>query len=107
MVDVAGPDVLVLRPAIINLQVTAPDLQTSNITCTFVNSAGQITLYLELWDSTNNMTLARITDPHKDDHFNGLANRVTNKAAMDTILMEWAQNLRKQLAAAREVPQGS
>lgn len=100
VVDAAAPDVLILRPAIINLKVTAPDLQRADITRTFVRSAGQMTLYLELWDSANNMILARIMDPQEDD-WGGRATRASNKFAMDEILREWAEKLRKHLDAAQ------
>ena len=104
VVDQAGPDVLILRPAIINLQVTAPDLMRSDVRTTVVRSAGQMTLHLELWDSATNTILARIMDPQEDESFGGMgrrASRVTNKAAMDDILRDWAGKLRKHLDAAR------
>ncbi len=49
VVDSAAPDVLVLRPALINLAITAPDLQSPDMNRTIVQSAGQMTLYLELY----------------------------------------------------------
>ena len=101
VVDTAGPDVLVLRPAIINLQVTAPDLLSANMTRTLVRSAGEMTLYLELWDSATNTILARIMDPQADDGMGRFATRVSNKAAMDDILEAWAEKLRRHLDAAR------
>ena len=103
VVESAAPDVLVLRPAILNLQVTAPDLMTSDVRTAIVNSAGQMTLYLELWDPTTNTLLARIMDAQADDTFDGMgqrANRATNRAAMNDILRDWARKLRKQLDAA-------
>lgn len=101
VVDTVAPDVLVLRPAIINVQVTAPDLETADMRTTIVRSAGQMTLYLELWDPATNTILARVMDPQADEGFGGRANRVTNKAAMDDILRDWAEKLRKHLDAAR------
>ena len=103
VVDAAGPGVLTLRPAIINLQVTAPDLMRSDVRATFVRSAGEMTLYLELWDSATNTILARIMDPQADEGFGGVgqrATRATNKAAMEEILRDWARKLRKHLDAA-------
>lgn len=104
VVDAAAPGVLTLRPAIINLQVTAPDLMRSDVRTTFVRSAGEMTLYLELWDSATNTILARIMDPQEDESFGGMgqrASRATNKAAMEDILRDWARKLRKHLDAAR------
>jgi hypothetical protein len=98
VVDVAAPDVLLLRPALLNVEVNAPDLMTAGVGATVVRSAGQMTLYLELWDPATNTILARISDAKADDEaFAQRANRVTNKAAADRILKDWAEELRKRL----------
>jgi hypothetical protein len=103
VVDTAASDVLVVRPAIINLRVTAPDLMTPGINATVVSSAGSATLYLELWDSTTNTLLARAMDAQADQGFarGRVANRVTNTMAADFILKGWADKLVKYLQAAR------
>ena len=109
VVDTVAPDVLVLRPAIVNLEVNAPDLRTADMSRTLVASAGQMTLYLELWDSTSKTILARIMDPQADDGLGGVAqvsNSVTNKAAADRILREWADKLRKHLDAVHKKAAG-
>lgn len=105
VVDTAAPDVLVLRPALVNVDPTAPDLMTANMQRTVVQSAGQMTLYLELWDSTTNTILARVMDAEADQQpFAQPANRVTNTAAADTILKSWADELRAHLEAVRGKP---
>ena len=107
IVDSAGPDVLVLRPAILNLRVTAPDLMSPGIGGTVVSSAGSATLYIELWDSASNTILARAMDAQADPGFAGrgqAANRVTNTMAADRILQGWAIRLRKYLQAAEAKP---
>jgi hypothetical protein len=97
-VDIAAPDVLVLRPALLNVEVSAPDLMTPGINATVVRSAGQMTLFLELWDSTTNTLLARVMDAEADnDAFAKQANRVTNVQAADRILRDWAHELRERL----------
>jgi hypothetical protein len=102
VVDTAAPDVLVLRPALVNVDATAPDLMTANMERTVVRSAGQMTLYLELWDSTTNTILARVMDAEADQQpFAQPANRVTNTAAADTILKGWADEFRGHLDAVR------
>jgi hypothetical protein len=106
VVETAAPDVLVLRPAIFNLQVTAPDLMTANMKTVVVRSAGQMTLYLELWHSAPNTILARIMDS-KADEWGGVATRTTNLGAMDDILRDWARKLVKHLDAARGKTAGS
>jgi len=102
VVDVAAPDVLLLRPALINVEVNAPDILTAGIGATVVRSAGQMTLFLELWDPATKTILARVMDAQADDQaFGQVANRVTNKAAADRILEEWAEELRKRLDTVR------
>jgi hypothetical protein len=98
VVDTAAPDVLVLRPALLNVEVNAPDVMTAGINASVVRSAGQMTLYLELWDSATNTLLARIMDAQADnDAFAKQANRVTNTQAADRILRDWAHELRVRL----------
>jgi Protein of unknown function (DUF3313) len=98
VVTTAAPDVLVLRPALLNVEVSAPDLMEPGINATVVRSAGQMTLFLELWDSTTNTLLARVMDAAADDDaFAKQANRVTNTQAADEILRSWANELRGRL----------
>ncbi len=98
VVDTAAPDVLILRPALLNVEVNAPDIMTAGINATVVRSAGQMTLFLELWDSSTNTLLARIMDAAADnDSFAKQANRVTNTQAADRILGDWAHELRTRL----------
>jgi hypothetical protein len=98
VVTTAGADVLVLRPALVNVEVSAPDLMSAGINSTVVRSAGQMTLLLELWDSETNTLLARIMDAEADpDTIAKQANRVTNKNAADRILRDWAHELRVRL----------
>ena len=107
VVDEATPTTLILRPAILNLQVTAPDLQSGNMDITLVRSAGQMTLYLELWDSSTDSILARIVDSQADSGMGGKAlvsNRASNRVAADEILKQWADKLRRNLDAVRATP---
>jgi hypothetical protein len=107
VVDTAGPDVLIVRPAIVDLRVTAPDLMTPGINATVVRSAGSATIYVELWDSASNTILARAMDAQADPGFAGrgqAANRVTNTMAADEILKGWATKLRQYLDAAHAKP---
>lgn len=105
VVDTAAPDVLVLRPALINIQVSAPDLMAPGRSTTYAQSAGQMTLYLELWDSTANTILARVMDARVDPQMSGQRSSVvTNRAAAERILESWAVDLHSALDAARGQP---
>jgi hypothetical protein len=107
VVTQTGADVLLLRPALINVDVTAPDLQTAGRQGALVNSAGGMTLYMELYDSATSTLIARVVDPQADnDGLAQVANRVTNKAAADRILRQWAELLAKHLGDSTHKPAG-
>jgi hypothetical protein len=100
--DSGGPDVLVLRPALVNIQVSAPDLMTAGRSATYVQSAGTMTIYLELWDSASNTILARVIDGKVDPGLYGQrASSVTNRAAADRMMRSWADELRNRLDLVR------
>lgn len=102
VVDVAAPDVLLLRPALLNVEANAPDVMSANIGATVVRSAGQMTLYLELWDPTTKTILARVMEAREaDETFAQPANRVTNTQAAREVLDRWADKLRKYLDGVR------
>ena len=99
-----GDGVLILRPAIVNLDVTAPDIMTAGMSQTMVASAGSMTLYLELYDGKTNAIIARIIDPEAADNVGlaQVANRVTNTADFDRVLRRWAEILNKHLAQVKK-----
>ena len=99
VVTEAAPDVLLLRPAILNLDVAAPDVMRAGRSTTWVSEAGAMTLYLELYDSATSELLARVVDPRTADDFGYAqrASRVTNKAEADRILRMWASTLATHL----------
>ena len=102
VVDAAGPDVLLLRPAIINLDVAAPDIMKAGRGNTWVSSAGEMTLYLELYDSSTSDLLGRVIDPRAaDDMTAQRANRVTNTAEARKIIRRWADLLSNRLNEVR------
>jgi len=97
-----GTDVLELRPGLIDIRVNAPDLMSAGRSTSYVESAGEMTLYLELWDSGSNTLLARVTDTKVDPRRYGQrANSVTNQAAADRLMRSWADELRSGLDLVR------
>ena len=100
-----APDVLLLRPAIIDVQVTAPDIMSAGMDVNVITSAGSGTFYLELWDPSTNTILARAMDAEADQQpFAQQANAVTNRQAADIILRKWADDLVRHLDAVRGKP---
>ena len=100
----AGDGVLILRPAIIDLDINAPDTMSAGMSQTFVASAGSMTLYLELFDGKTQSIIARIIDPEAADNAGiaEVANRVTNTADFDRVLRRWAEILNKHLAQVKK-----
>lgn len=99
----AAPDVLVLRPAIVNLTVAAPENMADPGAETFATSPGQATLVLELYDSVTSQLLARVLDPAQPPNHGNIAwqTRVGSLAAADDVLKSWADTLRQYMEAAR------
>ena len=100
VVDAAGADVLLLRPAIIDLDVTAPDVPHAGRTYNFASSAGAATLLLELYDSVSGEILARAIDRKTARHPGHLmrwSNKATNRAEARKVLSGWARQLRVRL----------
>jgi len=91
----ADADVLVLRPAIMDLDVTAPDVDSASRGRTFTASAGAMTLYMEFYDSVTSSILGRVVDRQnaRDNGVMTISNRVTNKAAADRLFKKWADLL--------------
>lgn len=104
VVTEAGDNVLLIRPAIINLDVNAPDKPTAGISRTYTSSAGEMTLYVEIYDSVTGSLIAKALDrraDNKNGQFYTWTNSVTNKAAADRILKGWAQILLGALNEAK------
>lgn len=100
VVESADNDVLLLRPAIIDLEVAAPDLDSPGRSYNFAASAGAATLFLEVYDSVSGEILARVLDrkvASTPGHVMRWTNKVTNRAAARQVLAEWAGLLRQRL----------
>jgi hypothetical protein len=98
-------DVLIVRPAIVDLNVTAPDIKSASRNYSFTTSAGSMTLYLELYDSVTDDLLAKALDP-TSDRDNGMMQwqtSVANRAMAKRMMKPWAVALREGLDEAREV----
>lgn len=102
VVEEAGETVLLLRPAIVNLDVNAPDTMSAGRTMTYTDRAGEMTLYLEIRDSTTGALIAKGLDRQADrrDAFMTWQTRVQNTQAANQILRGWATSLREALDKA-------
>lgn len=110
VVEEVADDVLLLRPAIINLDITAPDVIKASRSRTYARSAGEMTLYVELYDSVTGDLIAKAMDRQADGSshdFYTWTTTATNKAAADRILRGWAGILLSALNEAKKPPAGS
>ncbi len=95
---------MIVRPAIINLDVNAPDTPQAGRSNTYTASAGEMTLYIELYDSVTGDIIAKALDRQIDRANAGFytwTNSVTNRAAALRILRGWAKILVNALNEAK------
>ena len=105
IVEESADDVLLVRPAIINLDVNAPDTMSAGRSRTFTSTAGEMTLYIEIYDSVTGDLIAKALDRRVDNSRQGFytwTNSVTNTAAAKRILKGWASILLGALNEARQ-----
>lgn len=101
VVDAAGPDVLRVRSAVINLYVNAPDVMTAGRSRTFTANAGEATLVLELRDSQTNALMGRVLDRRETQGLPGASNSVTNLSEYRSLARQWAGISVKGLSALK------
>ena len=105
IVEQAITGTLLLKPAIIGLDLNAPDLMSANRNRTFVNEAGEATLFLEVYDAVSGEILARVIDTETvgdNNNFYQWANRATNTADAKRVIKKWAKTLRNKFDQAHE-----
>lgn len=95
VVNYADEDVLILRPAIVDLDVAAPDVRSAGRSRTYTANSGAATLYLELFDSLSGDIVGRAADRRgaRSGSFATVSNRVTNRADARREFRVWADTL--------------
>jgi len=96
VVNYADEDVLILRPAIVDLDITAPDVQRAGRSRSYAAGTGAATLFLELFDSVTGDIIGRAADRRAAGRTGGFAtvsNRVTNRADARREFRVWADTL--------------
>jgi hypothetical protein len=99
VVDESAQDVLLVRPAIIDLDIVAPDTMSASRSTSYSRSSGAMTLYVELYDSVSGEILARASDREASRFGGGVewTNRGTNIREARKMLKGWADLLRRRL----------
>ena len=95
VVNYSDEDVLILRPAIVDLDVTAPDVRSAGRSRTYTAGTGAATMYLELFDALSGAIVGRAADRRgsRSGSFATVSNRVTNRADARREFRVWADML--------------
>jgi hypothetical protein len=92
VVQSPGPDVLRIRTGVIDLSVSAPDVQSASRSYTASWEAGEATLVVEARDSQSGALLGRALDRRlAGDNQPYLRNKTTNRANFKSIFRKWAE----------------
>jgi hypothetical protein len=93
MADEAGPDVLTVKPGIVDLDVIAPDVRSASVTRSYSESAGEMTLNLELFDSLTGDKIVKATDRKRDwdQGYMQWRTKVSNRADAKRMMKAWAE----------------
>jgi hypothetical protein len=103
-VEVLGPDVLVLRSALIDIVSFVPPTAASR-SDTFLSRVGEATLVIELADSQSDETLARAADRRGAEPLTGAiwSNTVSSWSEVRRLARQWARLLRERLDQFHEL----
>ena len=103
LTDTHGSNVLVIQPAIVNLDIYAPDTNRPYPSRQYTDQAGEMTLKLAIFDSVTGDLLATARDRRRSPYrgYYQWTNSVTNLSDARQILIRWADTLRERLDQAR------
>ena len=92
VVSNSGNNVMVIRPAIVDLDIVAPNSGTAGRTRSFTTTAGSMTLVMELFDSVTGAKIGQVFDAQaaRDSGMFVVSNNVTNTAEARRIMNRWA-----------------
>lgn len=93
-------DVLLIRAAIIDLDITAPDTSNPGRNRTFTADSGAATLYIELFDSVSGQIIGRALDRQAARNAGSMmrwTSRASNTADARRVFRGWAETLRNFL----------
>jgi len=105
LVNEAGDDVLGVEMAIVDLYARAPDVTGSSSRAVFVESAGDVSMVIQLSDSVSGDAIARAYDHFKATEYSRpeRVTRVDNEEEARSAAMHWAKALRNGLDRAKTI----
>ncbi len=106
--ETTGPEVLVLRPRIVDLQVTVPpDRHVNADERVFTDSAGRMTLVLDVVDPKTGKAIVRVGQARPIEMADGgwyKSDATSNWMTVRRIFRRWAADLRRQLDKYHAMP---
>jgi Protein of unknown function (DUF3313) len=98
----AGDGVLAITPNIVDVFINAPDVPTAGRSRTYTMDAGSATLALQVNDAVTGTLLAVALDSRRSGTSSmRWTTSVSNRAAAEQMLKNWAEQLKRELDAAR------
>jgi Protein of unknown function (DUF3313) len=98
----AGDGVLAITPNIVDVFINAPDVPTAGRSRTYTMDAGSATLALQVNDAVTGTLLAMALDSRRSGTSSmRWTTSVSNRAAAEQMLKNWAEQLKRELEAAR------
>lgn len=99
VLEAPAEDTLLVRTAIINLYINAPEVSSAVNVRTYTTSAGSMTLVLEARDGPTGQLQARVVDARSDNSSGYMTwtNRATNTNEARRMIEVWAKRLRESL----------
>lgn len=106
LVDEPGPGVLRVSPALVDVNLFAPDIGRNQYSTVRGDSAGQMTLEISYEDAQTGQLLAGARDQKLDRSPSfTIRNAQTNRRAIDDMLKQWAEALEAELGLRPASPQ--
>jgi hypothetical protein len=97
-------DVLIVKPAILDLDIGAPDSMSATMGRSYSRGRGSMTLYIELYDSETEDLLAKAMDKrvNRNNDYMYLQSRPAIRQQVRRMMTPWAEALRKGLDRAHQ-----
>jgi len=101
--DSTGEDVMLIKPRIVDLDISAPDTMQPGRSTSFTEQAGRMTLMLEIYDSLSGDLIAKVSHRQDAPRFGHMqwTTTVSNSGEARRMLQKWATALRVRLDEAR------
>jgi len=99
----SGDNVMRITPKIVDLDVYAPDTMRAGVSRSYTETAGRMTLKLEIYDSVTGDLIAKLSDRREAPRrgYMQWTTSVSNNAEARRMLQHWAVGLRERLDQAR------